>query len=403
MRGFLRPSAIVVGCLTVFLAYSCGGGGGGSASTPALSSASKNVLSVTVGGTTVCTSSVDVPCTSVKICQPGTSNCQTISDVVVDTGSFGLRIFKQALSVSLTQETASNGNPLAECAFFGIGTDWGPVMRADVILGGEPAVSVPVQVIEATFAGQTSTSNPCGQTVDTEPQQAGMNGILGIGLFQYDCDAFCATQANNGIYFSCNGSTCSSATAALSSQIQNPVALLPIDNNGVMLDLPSVGAGGAATITGKLFLGIGTETNNTPSGVAVYMADGNGNFTAVWNGQSYTSSFIDSGTNFLGFPNTTTTPIPTCAAGTPDTWYCPSSTLSETATNNGSNGTTGTVSFQVADTATLFASNNIVFDDLAAPDPQEFDWGLPFFLGRKVYVGIEGQSSSLGSGPYWAY
>jgi hypothetical protein len=43
-----------------------------------------------------------------------------------------------------------------------------------------------------------------------------------------------------------------------------------------------------------------------------------------------------------------------------------------------------------------------VFLELGGPDTS-FDWGLPFFLGRSVYVGIDGQTSSLGTGPYWAY
>ncbi|TRZ52528.1 DUF3443 family protein [bacterium] len=34
---------------------------------------------------------------------------------------------------------------------------------------------------------------------------------------------------------------------------------------------------------------------------------------------------------------------------------------------------------------------------------QGADWGSTIFLGRNVYVGINGASSSLGTGPYWVY
>jgi hypothetical protein len=50
-------------------------------------------------------------------------------------------------------------------------------------------------------------------------------------------------------------------------------------------------------------------------------------------------------------------------------------------------------------------SSKVVLPALAGPfgDSSSFDWGLPFFYGRRVYIGLEGQSSSLGAGPYYAF
>ncbi len=70
---------------------------------------------------------------------------------MLDTGSYGLRIFSQVLPFSLPLETAGSAT-LAECVqYAGGNSDWGPVAMADVILGGEPAIRVPIQVIDATF------------------------------------------------------------------------------------------------------------------------------------------------------------------------------------------------------------------------------------------------------------
>jgi hypothetical protein len=68
----------------------------------------------------------------------------------------------------------------------------------------------------------------------------------------------------------------------------------------------------------------------------------------------------------------------------------------------------GVVSFTVSNADNLLNSNDAAFDDLGGTYDggsayDGFDWGLPFFFGRTVYIGIDGTSSSLGSGAYTAY
>ena len=45
------------------------------------------------------------------------------------------------------------------------------------------------------------------------------------------------------------------------------------------------------------------------------------------------------------------------------------------------------------------------FPNVAGPNPvsQSFDWGLPFFYGRQVFIAFEGSSTSAGNGPFVAY
>jgi hypothetical protein len=213
------------GVATVIL-LGCSNSGGPSSSSPSSPSgpSGANVLTITINPSSAAVCAfANEPCTQVTICQPGTSNCQTVTDLLVDTGSSGLRIFASAVTITLPSSNSG------ECMFFGGGTDWGRVHTVDVMLGGEPVVSVPIQVIDPTFAGQYTSagqpaSNICGvAVVDSSPSQAGFNGILGIGLFPFD----------GGAYYNCASLPCAAIAVSASQQVQNPVGLLPVDNNGV--------------------------------------------------------------------------------------------------------------------------------------------------------------------------
>ena len=53
--------------------------------------------------------------------------------------------------------------------------------------------------------------------------------------------------------------------------------------------------------------------------------------------------------------------------------------------------------------ALLGNSNNTAVNDLTGPQTGNFDFGLPFFFGRSVFVGINGKSTPAGTGPFTAY
>lgn len=399
----MKSGKILLLFLSLALMTSCGGGGSSSPSKNAgAPPAGNNVLSITVNGS-LCSSltSRSYPnkaCVSVTVCTPGTSTCQAINDILLDTESYGLRIFKQVLNVSLMQVTSDSG-ALAECIQYADGSsDWGPVQIASVVLGNEPSVQVPIQVIDSTFG----TAPVACQNAHKSPADAGSNGVLGVGFFTQDCGTACSKNADNGLYYSCSGSGCSGVAVALSNQVLNPVALLPQDNNGVIVQLPSVPLGGVPSIDGYLILGIGTQSNNAPSGVKTYTADQNGEFITSFKGISY-SSYIDSGSNGLFLPSLSGSPLPNCPFPN-STWYCPSSITSLSATNTGASGSpSSVVSFQIGNFDSLTASSNNVFAEIGGDGTGDFDWGLPFYFGRNVYVGFDGSNSSLGSGPYWAY
>ena len=424
MRHTSSFVTLLCAALLALLVSACGGGGGGSGgSSP---SSSSGTTSLSAGPTVTNTSpspqvvaanavrvTVDsgvsnvpnMPFVSITICAPGTSQCQTIDHILVDTGSWGVRVFASQLpaSMALPQQKDAAGHLVAECMQFFDGYTWGSVKLADLQIAGEKAASLPIQVIDPNYASVPSDCASVGASRNT-PGTLQANGILGIGVFKHDCGANCVQQAVAGTYYGCSGTTCTSIPLAEALQVANPIPYFATDNNGSMLSLPTV-SGGAQSVSGQLVFGIGTQTNNAlGSAQVIGVSPSNGTFTTVQNGTTYSSSILDSGSTGLFFQ---TSVMPACASPN-SAYYCPASTESLSAMIQGVNGTTSAVSFSVGNATTISQtySGDSALPLLAGPafvTSSIFDWGLPFFYGRNVYAAVEQQTTPGGTGPYVAY
>lgn len=392
-----------VGCVAV-MAVACGGGGGGA---PAAKQPEKdNVLSVTVDSGPN-GNAVNALYATVTICQPGNATqCQAIDHVLVDTGSTGLRLLSSVMSpgLNLTRTTGSGGGTLLNCTqFLDNSFAWGPIVTVDMLLGGKKASNVPIQVIgDPAFSPHAATCSS-GVSLNTVAT-LGAKGILGLGLFKEDCGTACAFTAANGVYYSCTDGACSAtvaSTASTSQQLKNPVPLFDSDNNGMLIDLPAVASSGASSLNGSVVFGIGTQQNNQFTSGTIFQT-GTGNFTALFAGQSLSRSFLDTGSNGLFFDSNT---LPKCGAGALG-FYCPPTLTALSATLLASNAASATVAFSIDNALALFSNSaTSVLPTLSGPigDARTFDWGLPFFYGRRVFIGIEQQSSPAGTGPFYAF
>lgn len=387
----------------------CGGGSSSSTTSTTVStttlSSTVNAQKVVVDGlpfvNSVYTGLPNALYTTVNICLPGsTTACQAVFNVQVDTGSSGLRLLSSAVYIPLTANKDSGGNTISNCGRFSDGSvQWGVMSTANVQVAGEIASSVPIQLIGAANSPAQPAGCASGVITDRPPLAAGANGILGIGMRKQDCGAPCASAAlpSPVTYFTCGSVGCAPTPVALANQLQNPVALFPQDNNGVVLQLPAIGDQGSNSMTGTLLFGIATQSNNNNflGAAQIQTPDANGHFITTFNGVAYANSYFASGARAIYFPSAS---LPVCLASAAITGlYCPTATQNFSALVTDVNKVSSNVAFSVANPVALlqFAFGlNRAFNNLGGPAPSAtgFIWGMPFFYGRSVYVAIEGQT-----------
>jgi beta-lactam-binding protein with PASTA domain len=350
---------------------------------------------------------------TVTICAPGTGSCQTIDHVQIDTGSVGVSIVASVVDGPIfpALNDPGTGSPLIECVQYADGYTWGSMVTADVTIGGRTVAGVPVHLMGDGAAGAAPNgNNGCvSGTEEDTVAQFGANGILGVGYWLQDCGSFCVQNAATGGYYVCPNQNCQPTTVPLSNQQQNPVALFTSDNNGIMIQLPAVAAPGEATVTGTLYFGVGTQPNNAVGSATFYGVDGNGRLITQFGGQALSGSFIDSGSNAYFFASSSLT---ACSAQTATGFFCPTNSTAESAMISGSNGTptSPTIDFTVDNADNLFSNSSLsAFPNLAGPNSSltgvtnSFDWGLPFFFNRNVFVLFEQNSVNGTSGPASAF
>jgi hypothetical protein len=371
---------------------------------------------------------------TVSVCSPvDTSQCVQIDHVQVDTGSVGLRVLASKVkSLNLPPLQIASGASVLnarECFPFVIGGLWGANVNAVVGLGQQQTSPLAIQLIEDDTNPNTAMqpTTDCNAAANgnllASAESLGSNGILGIGSTNIDCGQICVDGDYTGTfvqYYGCPPGALSAAACFTNTkipanfQVSNPVFHLPVDNNGVILVMPAVTNPGAASASGELIFGIGTQgaqgNNQLPAGIRkVFLGldsvgaayDSYLNISTQYSGSIYVSSYLDTGTNGLFFdsPNS---PVKLCTGGS---WYCPSSILA-TSAKLWDGGVplpvppllpdplfipAVDVPFQIGNAEALFSTRNTAFSDAAGAAPSgstSFAWGMPFFYGKKVYMSI---------------
>lgn len=369
----------------------------------------------------------NLPYVTVTVCAPGsTTQCATIDHVLLDTGSYGLRLLKSKVNSldlpAVPVAAAADGTPAgqaSECYQFVVGGLWGPLATADAHIGGETAEGLNIHLIDddatpAYAVPQNCRDNTQGGLIrSVAALQA--NGILGIGMVGVDCGVICLTNSYAGtyvVYYSCPpaGGACQPAGMPMATQVQNPVVRFAVNNNGTMITMPDLPELGAMVAKGRLVFGIGTQANNQlPATIYPVNTDTTSPdylYISVRVGAiDYPQSFIDTGSNALFFDDASLSRACSVSSGQQGQWYCPAATWRQTASIRDFVGSAGSFDLSVTSADALFSTGASAFANLGGTvgqGPQTFSLGMPFFYGRRVFTSIWKQQLSL-DGPWYGF
>ena len=329
---------------------------------------------------------------SIDLCAPGTTRCVTIDEVMVDTGSTGLRIEPGVLpsSLGLRPMLGEGAAPLGECVRFVHDQAWGFLARADLHLGGMVAPNLPIQLISPDDEPHPSQC-PASNVSPTS------NATLGIGPLT-DCPDPCDGSGPGASYFACPPDGCRPIRMEAADRLPNPVWRLPRHNSGVVFELPGVPPEGSGGVTGRLIFGIDTADNNRIDAMHVLRLDAFGRFTSVMAGRPYPHSSIDSGTTTMVVP---ADDFRRCER---IPWaLCASPVRRVEAEMVGADGGRIGASFRVGDFAALTRPGIGAVDGVAVAAPaaaRGLVWGAPLFLGKRVAFGFE---TPVGGGAFYGF
>ncbi|MFC0400195.1 DUF3443 family protein [Paraburkholderia rhizosphaerae] len=388
----------------------CGGGGAGGTSAVGsqISSATQapNTVSVTVDQKF---NLVNAPYVTVTICAPGTSNCATIDHVVVDTGSVGLRLVRSAVPSSLglvNVKDSAQGNTLAECVEFASGIAWGPISTVDLKIAGETAPSLPVQIVDDSFASIPTDCAEAGPDMAAKGASSfGGNGLIGLDVIRHDCQTSCQFAAAS-IYYDCAGSNCTGIPVPLAEQVPNPVTKFATDNNGVTLSFPAVGQGGKSTVSGTMTFGVNTQSNNVlPANAQSITTTPFGEVAASFDGLPM-PGVLDSGSGAYFFVDPSISQCPSSFSNQP--WFCPAGPATISASLQSESGGTLGVSFTLFNAVSELgngsnAAHAGIGQNVGLFGEGELDMGMTYFYGKTITFGIpDSDQPSTGTAPFYA-